>query len=176
MKPSQLRPPHSQRSRKIHQFSMLQQGPKTTGITLGFYRFLCEQIPNTINMAVNNILKDGLIPGTKIQGALVIILKAVKDPQCITNLRPITLLTFFYKIVFGCIAHRLKPGLDKILKPLQMEYLPGRYISWVKTPFLSHPPARKCKQGDPVAGYLLILDIDILLHHLAFTSQLPHTG
>ena len=54
--------------------------------------------------------------------------KADKCPYFIGNLRPITLLSTFYKIISGILTQRIKPVLDSIIGEWQKAYLPNRYI------------------------------------------------
>ena len=54
--------------------------------------------------------------------------KAGKGTRFIRNLRLIKLLTGLYKVMIECATHILKPGMDKIVKPWQMAYVPGSYI------------------------------------------------
>ena len=53
---------------------------------------------------------------------------ADKDPKHIENLRPITLLSTFYKIASGVLTARLKPIFDSLIQDWQKAYLPDRYI------------------------------------------------
>ena len=45
-----------------------------------------------------------------------------------TNLRPLTLLNTYYKIISGVIAERIKPVLNRIIHSDQKGFLQGRYI------------------------------------------------
>ena len=85
-------------------------------------------MPTTITRAIKNLLGSHNLSNCQRIGVIKLIPKADKDPRVIGNLRPITLLSALYKIVSGCIASKLKPRLDSIIKPWQKTYLPGRYI------------------------------------------------
>ena len=59
---------------------------------------------------------------------VTLIPKQDKDTRIVGNLRPITLLSTFYKIISGTLTNRLKPVLDRLIEPWQKAYLPDRYI------------------------------------------------
>ena len=68
------------------------------------------------------------LPGSQRSGLISLLPKPNKDRTQIENLRPITLLSIFYKIISGAYANRLKTVLDKLIHPNQKAYLEGRYI------------------------------------------------
>ena len=59
---------------------------------------------------------------------VTLIPKQDKDTRIVRNLRPITLLSTFYKIISGTLTNRLKPVLDRLIEPWQKAYIPERYI------------------------------------------------
>ena len=54
--------------------------------------------------------------------------KKDKDITILDNMRPITLLSIYYKIISGGLSNRLKIMLDKVIHPNQKAYLKGRYL------------------------------------------------
>ena len=69
-----------------------------------------------------------MLPGSQRSGLISLLPKPNKDRTQIENLRPITLLSIFYKIISGAYAERLKTVLDILVHPNQKAYLEGRYI------------------------------------------------
>lgn len=52
----------------------------------------------------------------------------VKNPQRITDFRPISLCNVVYKIRAKALANRLKPALDYIISPCHSAFVPNRSI------------------------------------------------
>ena len=107
------------------------KAPGITGITPAFYKVFWIQIGDMVTEAINNCLENHSFPPKQKIGLVTLIPKQDKDPRHIGNLRPITLLSTFYKIASGVLTNRLKPVFDKLIQPLQRAYLPKRYIGEV---------------------------------------------
>ena len=214
------------------------KAPGTTGLNSGYFLEIWPYAGTLITRSINDCLESGTLPSKQREGVIVLIPKQDKDQRIIGNLRPITLLNCFYKIISGVLTNRMKPVLQKIIGNHQKAYLPGRYIGectrtvhdimdyaikndipslamlvdfkkafdsvshsfiknamrkfkfsekfihWINT-LLSGFKSRTlvngclgdiidlergCRQGDPVAGYLFILAIEVLLLKL-FASK-----
>ncbi|XP_071687629.1 uncharacterized protein [Rutidosis leptorrhynchoides] len=52
----------------------------------------------------------------------------VQNPVLITDFRPISLVSFFYKIVSKILTKRLLPFIDKLISPVQSAFIAGRQI------------------------------------------------
>ena len=59
----------------------------------------------------------------------LVLFPKVENPQCVTQLRPISLCNVGYKAISKAIVNRLKPILDKLVAPTQVSFAPGRQIS-----------------------------------------------
>ena len=55
----------------------------------------------------------------------VVLISKVKDPQCLKDLRPISLCNVLYKLISKVITARLKGILDEIISPNQSAFVPG---------------------------------------------------
>ena len=61
-------------------------------------------------------------------GITTLLPKGNKSKELLKNLRPLTLLNTYYKIISGVIAERIKPVLNRIIHSDQKGFLKGRYI------------------------------------------------
>ena len=85
------------------------KAPGITGITPAFYKVFWLQIGDLVTTAINNCLNNHSFPPKQKIGLVTLIPKQDKDIRHIGNLRPITLLSTFYKIASGVLTNRLKP-------------------------------------------------------------------
>ena len=100
------------------------KAPGITGLTSAFYKCFWPKIKELVTQAINNVLTNSKkLPHRKKVGIITLIPEGKKDPRHIGNLRPITLLSTFYKIISGNITNTLKPVLDRFIKPWQKAYL-----------------------------------------------------
>ena len=82
------------------------KAPGLTGETTAFFKCFWPKIKNLVTNALNNVLQIRELPKRQKIGIICLIPKQEKDPRKIGNLRPITLLSTFYKIVSGIITNR----------------------------------------------------------------------
>ena len=104
------------------------KAPGRTGFTAAFYKFFWSRIKNLITRAINYCFEIKEIQRTQTLGIICLIPKADKSPYYIGNLRPITLLSTFYKMISGILTQRIKPVLEFLIDDWQKAYLPDRYI------------------------------------------------
>lgn len=73
------------------------------------------------------VLNGGEIPENWNDTCVVLVPK-VKQPECMKDLRPISLCNVVYKLVSKCVANRLKLILPDIIAQNQSAFIPGRLI------------------------------------------------
>merc|ERR1712101_56749 len=104
------------------------KAPGTTGLNSGYFLEIWPYAGSLITRSINDCLETGSLPSKQREGVIVLIPKQDKDQRIIGNLRPITLLNCYYKIISGVLTNRMKPVLQKLIGNHQKAYLPGRYI------------------------------------------------
>ena len=107
-----------------------------------------------------------MLPKRQKIGIICLIPKQDKDPRKIGNLRPITLLSNFFKIISGIITNRLKPILDRLIRDWQKAYLPGRFI-WEVT--RSTYDIFASAKAHNLPGILLLVDFSEAFDSISFS-------
>ncbi len=79
--------------------------------------------------SVTYAFEKGLLSASQRQGIICLIPKGSDaDLTLLGSLRPITLLSVFYKILSFAITNRLKNPLDRMIGPHQKAYIQGRFL------------------------------------------------
>ena len=107
------------------------KAPGLTGISRAFYKVFWLQIGDLVTSAINNSLENHSFPPKQKIGLVTLIPKQDKDPKHIENLRPITLLSTFYKIASLVLTARLKPlwTVDRVHESLILKWIVQNRIS-----------------------------------------------
>ncbi len=105
--------------------------PGPTGQTLGFYRYIFQQIPYIFTRCMNifafcdDILDSAALAWIK-QRKVIYIPKAGKDPLLPASYRPLSLLEVLYKIPAKILTDRIGEILPTISYADQCGFVPGR--------------------------------------------------
>jgi hypothetical protein len=105
--------------------------PGPTGQTLGFYKYIFQQIPYIFTRCMNivafcdDILDSAALTWIK-QRKVIYIPKAGKDPLLPSSYRPLSLLEVLYKIPAKILTDRIGEILPSISYADQCGFVPGR--------------------------------------------------
>ena len=102
--------------------------PGPSGYTGEFYKFFWPELKTLVFASCKEICSSGKMPSSLKQSVTIMIPKKHKDPRKISNLRPISLLNTFYKIVTKMLAMRLAKVAPNIINADQTGFLKGRFI------------------------------------------------
>jgi hypothetical protein len=64
-----------------------------------------------------------------VNNTVLVLIPKVKQPQDMTQYRPIALCNVLYKIVSKVLSLRLRPTLEEIISEKQSAFVPGRLIT-----------------------------------------------
>jgi hypothetical protein len=104
------------------------KAPGPDGMHALFYKKFWDVVGEKVTEEVLNVLNGGPMPEDWNETYIVLIPKTSK-PECMKDLRPISLCNVVYKIISKILACRLKLILDKIILPNQSASVPGRLIT-----------------------------------------------
>uniref|UniRef100_A0A803NMT2 DUF4283 domain-containing protein n=1 Tax=Cannabis sativa TaxID=3483 RepID=A0A803NMT2_CANSA len=104
------------------------KSPGPDGTTPGFYQ-KCWNIvrSDVVNVVHRFFQRRGL--KMDISNANVVLIPKKRNPEHVTDLRPIALCDVIYKIITKVMANRMKPFMDKAVSVTQSTFIPGRLIS-----------------------------------------------
>jgi len=117
--------------RQALQNAKSQSAPGPTGQTLGFYKYIFQQIPYTFTKCMNIITYyDDILDSPSLQWIkkrkVVYIPKPGKDRNLASSYRPLSLLEVLYKIPAKILTDRLGSILPDISYEDQHGFVPGR--------------------------------------------------
>lgn len=104
------------------------KAPGPDGMPAIFYKRFWEMVGPKIQSEVLAVLNGGPMPEGWNETTIVLIPK-VKNPERITEFRPISLCNVLYKLISKVLANRLKVILPHIISPTQSAFVPGRMIT-----------------------------------------------
>jgi hypothetical protein len=104
------------------------KAPGPDGMHAIFYKRFWDVVGDKVTQEVLNVLRGGMMPAEWNDTSVVLIPK-VKNPDCMKDLRPISLCNVVYKLISKVLANRLKKILDEIISPNQSAFVPGRLIT-----------------------------------------------
>jgi hypothetical protein len=104
------------------------KAPGPAGLTVEFYQQNWKTVGPEVCEAALHFLNFGHMDSA-INATNIALIPKVKNPNCVTEFRPISLCNVLYKIVFKVLANRLKVILPMVISPNQSAFLPRRLIT-----------------------------------------------
>ena len=102
--------------------------PGSNGFSVDFFRLFWKSVGIFLYRAFKSSYSHGESLPTHRESLITLIPKAGKPSNSIKGWRPISLLNVDYKIISTAIANRFKKVLNRIINPIQLAYIKGRYI------------------------------------------------
>jgi hypothetical protein len=104
------------------------KSPGPDGFTAGFYIKHWDLLKNDICAGIRKFLEGGEMPEI-VNSTVLVLIPKIKQPQDLTQYRPIALCNVLYKIASKVIALRLRPILEEIISEEQSAFVPARLIT-----------------------------------------------
>jgi hypothetical protein len=90
------------------------KSPGPDGFTTGFYIKHWDILKVDVYAAIRQFLEGGGMP-ENVNKTILVLIPKVKQPQDLTQYRPIALCNVLYKIASKALALRLRPVLDETI-------------------------------------------------------------
>lgn len=132
--------------------------PGPDGMTALFFQRFWKEIGDQILCEVKEFFNHGCFDKGWNFTHLCLIPKIVK-PTKMTDLRPISLCSVFYKIISKIMMQRIKPMLSMIVSPNQSAFVPERNIS--DNILVEHEVVHGLRTFKPVASQFMAIKSDM---------------
>lgn len=110
----------------FHMYPTKSPGPD--GMPPLFFQHYWESIGGDVTRAVHNFFHSGSVL-KQVNFTHICLIPKLKNPEQMSDLRPIALCNVIYKIYSNVIANRLKTILPSIISPFQSAFAPERLIT-----------------------------------------------
>ena len=111
--------------------ALFQMGPTKAsgpnGMNALFYQNFWHIVGDDVTVAVLDFLNSGLML-PDINYTHIVHIPKIKEPEKISDYRPITLCNVIYKVISKVLANRLKTILSHLISPSQSAFVLGRLI------------------------------------------------
>lgn len=104
------------------------KSPGTDGYYGEFYKFLQAEITPLLQRVFSYVLNKNDLPKTWSEAIISGIYKERKDSTECASYRPISLLCYDMKILSTVMVRRIQLHINKIIKPDQTGFIPGRQV------------------------------------------------
>jgi hypothetical protein len=123
----------------LHQFSgeeirraLFQMSPSKApgpdGMTALFFQKYWHIVGDDVSNAILDFFASGRMLGS-VNFTNIVLIPKVKNPEAMTQFRPISLCNVLYKIVSKVLVNRMKSILPRVISDSQSAFVPGRLIT-----------------------------------------------
>jgi hypothetical protein len=106
----------------------LMKAPGPDGFLACFYKHNWVTIHQEVFSVILNFFHSGVLDG-RVNTTHIALIPKKKNPEHISEFRPISLCHVVYKVISKVLANRLKLILPDLISPLQSAFIPGRLIT-----------------------------------------------
>lgn len=103
------------------------KAPGIGGLSRSFFKYNWERVENDTIQFCLDVL-NGKKDISCLNDTMIILIPKIRDPGEITNLCPISLCRYIYKIISKVLTNRLKVALLGCISQNQSAFVPGRMI------------------------------------------------
>jgi hypothetical protein len=104
------------------------KAPGPDGMTVLFFQKCWHVVGTDVSHVVLDFLNSGRMLGC-INFTHIVLIPKVKNPQCMSQFRPISLCNVIYKIISKVLVNRMKVNLPRVISDSQSTFVPGRMIT-----------------------------------------------
>ncbi|KAL8126087.1 hypothetical protein AgCh_013389 [Apium graveolens] len=104
------------------------KSPGPDGMTPGFYQKYWGVVSKDVVSVVRRFFDTEIVDEQLVHTNIALIPKK-KNPQVMTDIRPISLCNVIYKVISKVLANRLKSIIDFVISDNQSAFIPGRLIT-----------------------------------------------
>jgi hypothetical protein len=103
------------------------KAPGPDGFPIEFYQLFWNLIKDDL-MAMFREFHDGHLPSSHLNYGVISLIPKLDEVKMIQRYRPLCMLNVSFKIFTKVLANRFTAVANRIIKPTQTAFLPGRYI------------------------------------------------
>ena len=102
--------------------------PRPSGFTYNWWRKFWSPMQYLLLLVTQSAYDNTKFPTSQAYGMISLLPKGDKDRYHLENWRPLTMLSWAYKLMSRCIAERINNVLHKLIHKDQNGFVPGRTI------------------------------------------------
>ena len=104
------------------------KAPGPDGMIVLFFQKYWHVVGTDVSHVILDFLNSGRMLGC-INFTHIVLIPKVKNPQCMSQFRPISLCNVIYKIISKVLVNRMKVNLPRMISDSQSTFVPGKMIT-----------------------------------------------